>query len=128
MAVEVRSLYLTSTQRGWFHRGRSMACEGCNDLVQVVEICQPKDLRQVIRVARANLADGTIVEERDRFALAMAPPFQTIEENGPWPDYIDVTFRCAHCGQLFRLDAETYHGAGGRWRPVGQNLSSPDPG
>ena len=92
------------------------ACTSCVDLREVAEIKSPAQLAQAIRVVRGNLADGTLVE-----ASSDAPgAFDSLQEGAPWPDYIEHEFNCSRCGQRFRLVAETYHGAGGRWEPIAE--------
>lgn len=96
-----------------------MACRHCNDSNESVEIRRPSDLAKAMRVIKANLADGTLVPEpQDPGSVVPMPPFKQLDVEGPRPDYLEYRFRCAHCDQPFRLDAETYHGAGGCWRPV----------
>jgi hypothetical protein len=92
-------------------------CERCSALRQRFTIRVPADLRQAIRVARDNLADGTIVEVPSASPI-YREPFSAVTESGPWDDVIGYGFRCTSCGQLFSLSADTYHGSGGEWRPV----------
>jgi len=40
--------------------------------------------------------------------------FSRLEPDGPWPDIIEAEFDDMS-GARFRLEVETYHGAGGRW-------------
>lgn len=92
------------------------SCTSCGDLSEVVEIHTPGQLAQAIRVVRGNLADGTLVEASPDARDA----FDSLQERGPWPDYIEHEFNCSRCGQRFRLVAEAYHGAGGRWEPIAE--------
>lgn len=46
----------------------------------------------------------------------MGEPFQDLVAGGPWGDFVSNYFSCSHCGQLFHLHAETYHGSGGALR------------
>jgi hypothetical protein len=85
-----------------------------------VSIERPANLTNVLKVIRDNLADGTIVEA-PHTAVApdrSRPSFMVIPVDGPWPDYIKHDFSCTTCGQAFRLQAETYHGVGGKWAPL----------
>ena len=70
-----------------------------------------------LRVIRDDLADGTLVLMTPETSSAMEP-FEHIDPAGPWPDVLNYAFRCTACGQRFQLDAETYHGSGGSWRPA----------
>jgi hypothetical protein len=86
--------------------------------MQEIEVHRPNDLEMALRVARANLRDGTLVPEP--IAGSILPPvaIEKLNAAGPWPDVIESAFRCSQCGQRFRLGVETYHGAGGRWQPL----------
>lgn len=96
-----------------------MACMKCKEINQIVEIRSPAALAKAIRIVKANLGDGTLtLEPAGPAVLASMPPFADLPPEGPWPDCFEFHFRCAHCGQKFRLDAETYHGAGGQWRTM----------
>jgi hypothetical protein len=92
-------------------------CERCSTLRQRFEIRVPADLSKAIRVARDNVADGTIVEVPSPLP-GINKPFSSILADGPWDDSMAYEFRCTTCGQLFSLSADTYHGSGGEWRPV----------
>jgi len=92
-------------------------CECCASLRQRFEIRSPADLGRAIRIARDNVADGTIVEVPSRSSV-FREPFSSVIPEGPWEDVIGYGFGCTSCGQLFYLSAETYHGSGGEWRPV----------
>jgi hypothetical protein len=94
-------------------------CKRCASLRQRFEIRSPADLAKAIRVARDNVADGTIVEIPSKSEV-VHEPFAEVAPNGPWEDVVGYGFRCMTCGQLFYLSAETYHGSGGEWRPVKQ--------
>lgn len=92
-------------------------CEKCSDLQNRFDIRTPGELTKAIRVARANLADGTLQE----IALPANSPSVAFSEQpdvGPWPDNVEHYFRCVTCGSGFRLSADTYHGAGGSWEPI----------
>lgn len=40
--------------------------------------------------------------------------------NGPWPDYMEMSFEEVATGERFRLTAENFHGTGGRWEALGK--------
>lgn len=92
------------------------ACLACNDLRIAYEIGTRGQLTKAIRVVRANLADGTLVDITQS-AHSPSGKFADLSESGPWPDYIEHYFQCKACGHRFRFSAETYHGAGGEWEP-----------
>jgi len=90
-------------------------CPSCKDLNIEFQIKLPSDLRQAIAVTRDNLADGTI---SDVTTGGDCKPFDELVSSGKWDDVLMYRFKCNTCGQLFELSAETYHGAGGWWKPV----------
>lgn len=89
-----------------------MSCSRCADLCQEVPIRTPGELDKVIRVARANLADDTIVEVRSATRSAR---FVDLAVGVPLPDIISTDFKCTECGEVFHLRCETYRGQGGNW-------------
>jgi hypothetical protein len=96
-----------------------MACTRCEELNQMVTIERPSDLENVLRVIRGNLADGTLASiAPERSSMTAMQPIEHVAPAGPWPDLLHYVFACTACGQRFQLDAETYHGSGGSWRPV----------
>jgi hypothetical protein len=93
-----------------------MTCAKCQDLCVRYEIRSPKDLGKALTIAKQNVDDGTVSEIVDKNPLGL-PPFGSLRPNGPWDDLIAYRFRCTDCGELFSLNAETYHGQGGAWEP-----------
>ena len=92
-------------------------CEKCKDLNAVFRIKLPDHLSQAIRIAKQNVADGTISvleSETGRWC----GPFSQLHASGGWDDLVHYVFACSSCGQQFQLSAETYHGAGGEWKPL----------
>jgi len=81
-----------------------------------VEIRSPSEFAKAIRIARANLLDGTLDQLPTRDIGAT--PILSLAESGPWDDILLYEFRCRSCGAQFRLSAETYHGQGGSWMPI----------
>ena len=81
-----------------------------------VQIASPSQLQQAARVALANVADGTI-----RDITAGSPSgrasFREVAASEVWPDVVSFHFQCQYCAQRFSLEAETYHGSGGQWKP-----------
>lgn len=92
-------------------------CEKCSDLNKVVPIKLPGELKHAIRIAKENIADGTIsVLEKETGQWSQ--PFSQLTSSGGWDDLVHYVFVCNSCGQRFQLSAETYHGAGGEWKPL----------
>ena len=104
-----------------------MTCERCEELHQRCEIRTPGELAKAIRIIQASLDGGTL-EQAQRAGLgASTVPFASIGEGGPWDDVLLYEFFCRSCGARFRLSAETYHGRGGEWQPLGLVGKREDP-
>jgi hypothetical protein len=110
---------------GVSHQHASMTCERCEHLAKPEYFSTPELLEGGLAVIRANVANGTLREERPdaRPALAGQPAFGALDEKH-WPDVFVYKFRCSTCGSRFELAGETYHGRGARWTQVGS--ISPD--
>jgi hypothetical protein len=93
-----------------------MPCEKCAELCVRYQIQQPRELRKAIDIARQNIEDGTIVELQSSSPVSQVP-FSALASGAAWNDIVEHRFRCANCGELFSLHAETYHGSGGYWEP-----------
>ena len=92
-------------------------CDNCSDLNTVFRIEFPGHLKQAIQVAKDNMADGTIsVDESETEQWSQS--FNQLIASGRWDDLVHYVFVCNTCGQKFQLSAETYHGAGGEWKPI----------
>lgn len=95
-----------------------MPCDRCADLCVQYQMRFPAELRRVIDIARRNLKDGTTAEAPNSGSAVLSNiPFSEVNADGPWDDVFHYRFRCTHCGELFSLMAETYHGSGGTWQP-----------
>jgi hypothetical protein len=84
-------------------------------------IRSPGELRTLILKLKKSVASGEMQQ-----CWPADAPFVTeikvsdVNENGPWPaDYIEWYFLSASDMKRYKLSAETYHGAGGRWAQVG---------
>jgi len=95
-----------------------MACSFCKDLCIEYQISSPSDLRQAISVARDNVADGTLKEIASDQSDLPQRPFSEVASSDQWDDVMVYRFQCQHCSEQFILEAETFHGSGGAWRPV----------
>ncbi len=90
-------------------------CEKCVNLNEIVPIKFPSDLKKAIRIAKENIADNTLqLLEEEKWKT----PFDKVTPEGGWDDLVSYVFKCNSCGKRFELIAETYHGAGGHWKPI----------
>ena len=90
--------------------GSPADCVRCSDLRGEFELRTPAELAKALRIAKTNMTDGTLVG-----GVGSGLRLEEVSPEGPWPDFIDLRFMCSGCGRLFSLEAETYHGRGGRW-------------
>lgn len=95
-----------------------MPCSFCNDLCTEYRISSPSDLRHAIAVVRDNLADGTLTEIGSEVSGLPQRSFSEVAGSGQWDDVMVYRFQCQHCSGQFILEAETFHGSGGAWRPA----------
>ena len=97
------------------------ACSSCQDLKMVIRIGNPHDLQRILGLLHGKLAAGDFAEDVTQsqdVPSFLQNPFSTLPINGPWPDVLQYYFHCTACGQLFRFEVETYHGAGGTGSPL----------
>jgi hypothetical protein len=81
----------------------------------------PDDLQHVLGLIQSKLTTGDLAEDtilKQAVGSFSQVPFSTLIADGPWPDVLQYFFHCTACGQSFRLEVETYHGAGGTWSPL----------
>jgi|JI7StandDraft_1071085.scaffolds.fasta_scaffold800119_1 hypothetical protein len=96
-----------------------MSCPSCEEFDVIVELRSPGELARVIGKVRTGVEAHALRYEpfeSDRELIGQVP-FPSIAVNGPWPDFMRYHFTCRSCRTSFLLEAETYHGAGGTWRP-----------
>ena len=101
------------------------ACSHCKELNLEAEIVSPKDFAKALRIAKANIADGTIQESSywpPGVIRSCKTPFSQIRTDGAWQeDIFEYYFECTKCHKLYHLSCNTYHGSGGAWRPVNES-------
>jgi hypothetical protein len=93
-----------------------MPCEKCKDLCVRFAIQQPHGLRRAIQIVKQNLDDCTITEVPSSDSISQVK-FTALAKGEQSDDIVGYRFRCSSCGELFSLNAETYHGSGGYWEP-----------
>ena len=78
-------------------------CDYCADLHPTVRIKTPQKLsKMLLRAARS----GYVID---------TDPQGNRHLHG-WYDFLQHHFQCTHCNAVFEIDAETYHGRGGKWK------------
>ena len=94
-----------------------MSCEQCSTSGSI-EIRRPGDLGRAISHCRALVSSKVLVPSSywpPRTLKSQFVPWGDLSEKGPWDDIVQYYFSCSSCQQLFALQADTYHGAGGRF-------------
>lgn len=99
-----------------------MDCNHCQEVNLKSLIGSPKQFEKVLRVIRANLADGIIVESiywpKGKMKTCNTP-FNEVNGLGPYQEDIFLYyFECPKCHQVYELHCNTYHGSGGAWKPL----------
>lgn len=94
-----------------------MVCSKCEKLHTLIPIRKSSDLERAIAMVKTKIEDGTItaVEQQSDDSL---PSFSELLKTTVRDDFLYYLFKCNFCAQGFQLYAETYHGAGGAWRPM----------
>jgi len=94
-----------------------MSCR-CEDINVTVPVRSLAELQNVMSVVRVRINDGTLVEDLTHRDGPSSAGFDALVASAPYPDHISHNFKCSDCGRRFALSVETYHGAGGSWKPV----------
>ena len=83
-------------------------------------IGSPSVLRTLIMKLKESVESGEMQQYWPTDApFVTAVKIADVPENGPWPaDYIEWYFYLAENKKLFKLSADTYHGAGGYWQHI----------
>ena len=98
-----------------------MSCKECDHLSERREFHTSGELERGIAVVHANVTDGTLIEAEywpPGILRIDQPPFDALPTKIPLPDVFAYYFKCVTCGAHYCFSAETYHGAGGKWRSV----------
>lgn len=88
-------------------------------LIESAEIYTPRDLQVLLKRLKDAVAERALQQYWPEGAMfASEARIEDIPNNGPWPDYLELYFRSDETGASYKLEVETYHGAGGRWYRV----------
>jgi len=95
------------------------SCRNCDEYHVTLEIRTRGELDRIlakvgaaVRAGRlASVGDPSDGDEMD------VPDIASMDANGALPDLVRYHVVCTLCARSFALECETYHGAGGRWRP-----------
>lgn len=93
-------------------------CDRCRNLPVKLEIDSRESLQRLLTSVQHSLATGDLLEAVGPSAAQIQTKrraFASVPAGGPWPDYMEYWFRCAGCGNSYKLSVETFHGAGGVW-------------
>jgi hypothetical protein len=92
-------------------------CEACDTFDTEVAIHGPGQLRRIVSKIQAAVSDGVLRcnEFESSRALIGQTPFSELNLDQSIPDVLRYYFDCVSCGDVFSLEAEAFHGQGGRW-------------
>jgi 5-methylcytosine-specific restriction endonuclease McrA len=92
-------------------------CEACDTFDTQVAIDGPRQLQRIVAKVWAAVADGVLRcnEFESSRALIGQKPFSELNLDQSIPDVLCYYFECTSCGSVFGLEAEAFHGQGGRW-------------
>ena len=79
------------------------------------EIRTPQEFTRVLREIKHALASGKLRQVRPAQAAFAMDDITSVNEDGPWPDYVEAYFEDVSTRAVYKLAVETYHGAGGSW-------------
>ena len=85
------------------------------------DLNSPTELADAIRIVADAVRSGKLRPlVRTDDPCSEACDIRQLAPNGPWPDYLEMSFEEVATGERFRLAAETFHGTGGRWEALGK--------
>ena len=92
-------------------------CDSCDSFKTEIALQGPDQLRRVVARLQEAVRTGILECETDTSDSAELDQvsFAALDLGGTVPDILVYDFRCPRCGGAFNLEAETYHGQGGRW-------------
>lgn len=93
-------------------------CATCEQYAQDITISGPEQLRRIVGTAQTAVAEQKlrIVDDPDK--LTDKSNFSALDLSETLPDVLAYRLQCMACGRRFELSCESYHGAGGHWRPA----------
>lgn len=87
-----------------------MSCDACSEFMVVIPIETPEDLK----------ATASLIKERGLSHVGPSSGDNPLDwRRGDW---IEEYFSCCHCGQVFHLEVEAYHGSGGDLKPSSETV------
>lgn len=81
-----------------------------------ISIVTPSDLVWLIDQVKRLVDAGHLRALDEVGEFGETTKLADLNSEGPWPDLVSMRF-CSPDGRRYRLDAETFHGAGGAWEP-----------
>lgn len=81
------------------------------------EIHSPGELESLLSLL-SRLLDAGALEQCEPLDTSQASlDLRRLPQAGPWPDILEAEFTDGE-GRRYHLFVDTFHGTGGRWRPV----------
>jgi hypothetical protein len=97
-----------------------MACPACETFAVDIEIHGPAQLRRIAAKLQAAVSEQRLqsVPQIETLTSIEQPEFIELDLSETLPDVMSYDLQCRICGQVFRLQCESYHGSGGSWQAI----------
>lgn len=82
----------------------------------VVSLATPSDMMRLVDQVKKLVDLGRLRQVQEEDWFGEVTKLTELTPDGPWPDLVHMVF-CDVDGRRYRLEVETFHGAGGSWEP-----------
>ena len=101
---------------------KTSQCQQCRELQPSYRIKTPGELNRVVKLVQDEVTSGSLIEtDPGKPRNEWQTPFSNLL-SGPRDDVVLCYFSCTGCNRLYCLSCETYHGSGGSWEVVSEEL------
>ena len=92
-------------------------CERCDPFDIEITIHGPRQLCRIVSKVQEAITNNRLRcnEFESSRALIGQKPFSQLDLEESIPDIMRYYFECEHCGNVFGLMVEAFHGQGGTW-------------
>ena len=93
-------------------------CPECDEYAVDLEIRGPAQLRRLVGRLQAAISKQRLRADDSRSSQEVVeqPDFVQLDLRKSIPDVMIYYMVCRGCGQVFKLQCESYHGSGGSWQ------------
>ena len=92
-----------------------------NSVPEPRKVTTPADFWGIVSDVQDAIARGLLAQIYN-FTSSSEPYLrvQDLQEGGVVPDFVDMTFKAVQSSDVYNLQVETFHGAGGSWKRIGK--------